>query len=65
MLHAFCPGVDMVEEADGIQTGLLAINRFQPDILLLDVEMDDDTGFDLMRQLADQPYQCASNCFSS
>jgi two-component system, LytTR family, response regulator len=57
MVQAFCPEIDMVEEADGVQTGLLAINRFQPDMVLLDVEMDDGTGFDLMRQVTDPLFQ--------
>jgi two-component system, LytTR family, response regulator len=57
MLSAFCPEADIVEEADGVQTGLLAINRFKPDIVMLDVEMDDGTGFDLMRQITDPAFQ--------
>ncbi len=57
MLEAFCPEIDMLVEAGGVQTGLAAIHRFQPDIVLLDVEMDDGTGFDLMRQVANPSFQ--------
>ncbi len=49
LLTAFCPDVTTIEEATGVQDGLKKIKSFQPDILLLDVEMDDGTGFDLLK----------------
>lgn len=46
-----------IEEADGVQTGLRAIRDFAPDVVLLDIEMEDGTGFDLLRQLPSVPFQ--------
>ncbi|MBY0537157.1 MAG: LytTR family DNA-binding domain-containing protein [Chitinophagaceae bacterium] len=40
-----------VVEADGVETGLQAIAQFQPNIVLLDVEMNDGNGFDLLKKL--------------
>ena len=57
LLNAFCPEVTMVEEAEGVQTGLQKITKFQPDILLLDVEMEDGDGFDLMKQVSNPSFQ--------
>jgi two-component system, LytTR family, response regulator len=51
LLEAFCPEVEIIAEADGVKTGLEAIKSLKPDIVLLDVEMDDGTGFDLMKQV--------------
>lgn len=57
MLTAFCPEVRAIEIASDIAGGLAAIQRFQPDLLLLDVELDEGTGFDLLRQLPDPGFQ--------
>jgi two-component system, LytTR family, response regulator len=57
LLENYCPEVTVVEEADGVKSGLEKINRFQPDILLLDVEMDNGTGFDLMKQVVNPSFQ--------
>lgn len=47
------PG-DQIEEAEGVKSGLEMIASFDPDLVFLDIEMEDGTGFDLLRQL-DQP----------
>lgn len=57
LLQAFCPEVTAIEEADGVQSGLHKIKNFQPDIVLLDVEMDDGSGFDLMKQVPHPAFQ--------
>jgi two-component system, LytTR family, response regulator len=57
LLKEFCPSVTTIETAEGVQTGLQKIRIFQPDILILDVEMDDGTGFDLMKQVHDPSFQ--------
>jgi two-component system, LytTR family, response regulator len=46
-----------VEEAEGVQSGLAKIIEFKPEILFLDVEMDDGTGFDLLRQVNAPTFQ--------
>lgn len=57
LLQLFCPEITEVEEADGVQSGLATIRSFRPDILLLDVEMDDGSGFDLLNQLYNPDFQ--------
>lgn len=57
LLLKCCPEITTIVEADGVQNGLQSISSFQPDIVLLDVEMDDGTGFDLMRQLKNPSFQ--------
>lgn len=47
----------IIEEADGVISGIEKINSFQPDIVLLDVEMNDGTGFDLLKQLSNPSFQ--------
>jgi two-component system LytT family response regulator len=53
MVHEYCPEVTEVNEASGVKSGLDAIKNLSPDIVLLDVEMDDGTGMDLLSQLSE------------
>lgn len=57
LLENYCPGVTEIAEAGGVLSGLAAIHRFKPDTVLLDVEMEDGTGFDLMKQVEDPSFQ--------
>ncbi len=57
LLNAFCPEITVIEEADGVRNGLQKIKTFHPDIVLLDVEMDDGSGFDLMKQVSQPSFQ--------
>jgi two-component system LytT family response regulator len=57
MVTAWSKDLHPIEEADGVVTGLEKINSFVPDIVLLDVEMNDGTGFDLLKQLSNPSFQ--------
>lgn len=57
MLQSVTNDITAIEEADGVQSGLQAIKVFTPDIVLLDVEMDDGTAFDLLKQLNNPAFQ--------
>ncbi len=50
MARDYCPGLKVVAEADGVQSGLAAINKHKPDLVLLDIQLGDGTGFDLLDQ---------------
>ena len=50
-LREYCEGVDLVGEADGVSSGLQVIKQLNPDLIFLDIEMEDGTGFDLLNQL--------------
>lgn len=57
MVAAWSKGEHIIEEANGVVTGIEKINSFVPDIVLLDVEMNDGTGFDLLKQLINPSFQ--------
>lgn len=46
-----CPHVHIIGEATSVQTGVEAIKQYAPDLVFLDVEMGDGTGFDLLKKL--------------
>ena len=44
------PQISLVGEADGLDSGLEAIENLKPELLLLDVQMDDGNAFDLLKK---------------
>jgi two-component system LytT family response regulator len=56
-LEDYCPDVRVIGEADGVSTGIEAIRKSKPDLIFLDIQMDDGTGFDLLRQMSGQQFQ--------
>ncbi|MBP6023795.1 LytR/AlgR family response regulator transcription factor [Ferruginibacter sp.] len=57
MIASISADAYIVEEAEGVETGLQKINIFQPDVIFLDVEMNDGTGFDLMNRVSNPAFQ--------
>lgn len=52
MLEMNCPDdVRVVGHATGVVSGIAAIKELQPDLVLLDIQMKDGTGFDLLHRL--------------
>lgn len=50
-LNKYCGDVILLEKCDAIKPALEAIDRHQPDIVFLDIEMPYGTGFDLLDQV--------------
>lgn len=48
ILSAYASDCEVVAEADGVKSALEVLKKNKPDLLLLDVEMQDGTGFDLL-----------------
>ena len=57
LVTAFCPEITHLQTANGVKTGVDKIRQFQPDILFLDVELDDGTGFDILNQIPPPQFQ--------
>ena len=52
MLQASCPDVQLIGTADNVSTGIEAIGRLKPDLILLDIKLGDGSGFDILSQLS-------------
>jgi two-component system, LytTR family, response regulator len=50
MVEEECSNVKLLKSADGVKSGLKAIDEQNPDLVLLDIQMDDGTGFDLLKK---------------
>jgi len=53
MLEKYCPQVDIVAEAEGYRQGMELIRKFEPDLVFLDIQMPDGSGFRLLEELQD------------
>jgi len=51
MLNSLCPDVKILSEAGSVAEGVAAIKNLHPDLIFLDIKMDDGTGFDLLKQM--------------
>lgn len=49
--------ITVIAEADSVKSGLIQINKHQPDVIFLDIEMKDGTGFDLLQQISIEKYK--------
>ncbi|MFC4097594.1 LytR/AlgR family response regulator transcription factor [Euzebyella saccharophila] len=56
-LAKYCPQVELLGEADSIQTGLELVQSQEPDLVFLDVEMPFGNAFDLLEQLPDRTFE--------
>ncbi len=59
-LEAF-PQIRVIAEANSVAEAIRAINTQMPDLIFLDIEMPEQSGFELIRQL--QPEQCPAIVF--
>lgn len=48
LLNIYASDMQVVAEAEGVREGLDCIRQHKPDLVMLDVEMKDGTGFDLL-----------------
>lgn len=57
LLSIYAPDCEVVAEADGVKAGIELLKSNKPDLLLLDVEMKDGTGFDLLSIYGDLDFK--------
>ena len=51
LLNEYCPSVKVIGDAGSVDEALVAITKLKPQLLFLDVEMPDGSGFDLLRKI--------------
>jgi two-component system LytT family response regulator len=51
LIEKHCPQLSVIAEADGVKTGVTAIRKYQPDLIFLDIKLDDGNGFDILEKI--------------
>ena len=57
--------IEIVGEADSVASGLTLINEVKPDLVFLDIEMSDGTGFSLLEKLQNVEFKLVFTTSSS
>ncbi|RZJ64182.1 MAG: response regulator transcription factor [Flavobacterium sp.] len=52
LLERYAPDIEILGEADSVESGIAAIDKFKPQVVFLDIQLADGTGFDILEQLA-------------
>lgn len=51
MVTSYCEGIEVVATCQNVNEAIEAINTLKPDVVFLDVQMQGETGFDLLSKL--------------
>ena len=57
MLESFDLKLDIYTDGENVQSGIEAIERIQPDIVLLDIQMPDGNGFDVLKSMSTKSFE--------
>jgi len=57
ILEEKMPNVHIVGEASGVAEAIVLLEKTKPDLVLLDIELKDGTGFDLLNRCTESPFQ--------
>jgi len=56
MLKAYCPNINVIGQANSVETGYHLIQNLNPEVVFLDIKMPDGTGFDLLKRFKNLPF---------
>jgi two-component system LytT family response regulator len=57
MLSKYCPGVEVLAECANAKIAIQAIEKFQPDLIFLDIEMPGMNGFEMLENCKDRNFE--------
>src|SRR5579863_1207713 len=57
LLETYCPEIDIMGTADGVETGVHLIQNCSPHLIFLDIEMTRGNAFDLLNRLQPVNFQ--------
>ena len=57
LLELYCPEVKVAGQAKGLHQGISLIHQYHPNLVFLDIELQEDNGFELLDQLPEIDFQ--------
>ncbi|MEI9809630.1 MAG: response regulator [Bacteroidota bacterium] len=57
MLQQHAPAISAIYQADTVKQALRLVREHQPQIVFLDIQMQGETGFDLLQQSGDYTFE--------
>lgn len=53
LLELYAPDINIIGEADSVKSGVEIVNKLNPQVVFLDIQMNDGTGFDMLEKLSE------------
>lgn len=53
----YCPEIEVIGEADGVVNGAKEVRNSKPDLVFLDIQMNDGSGFDLLEVVGEPDFK--------
>lgn len=57
MIESFDMDIEAIPKGENVKSGIEAINEIKPDLVFLDIQMPDGTGFDLLKSLPEKNFE--------
>ncbi len=57
MIESFDMDIEAIPKGENVKSGIEAIKEIQPDLVFLDIQMPDGTGFDLLKALPEKNFE--------
>ena len=57
LLKEYCPEIEVIGSADNVSSGITTVKNCKPELVFLDVELHDGTGFDVLKGLSFTGFQ--------
>ncbi len=57
LLREYCPDIEVITTCSNVPDGVLAINKHQPQVVFLDIEMPEYSGFELLDFIKDVTFE--------
>lgn len=57
MIESFDMGIEAIPKGENVKSGLEAIREIKPDLVFLDIQMPDGTGFDLLKAVPEKNFE--------
>ena len=54
LLAMFAPQIEIIGEADTVETGVAIIEKVKPQLIFLDIQLTDGTGFDILEKITEK-----------
>lgn len=51
LLERFAPNIKIIGEADSVESGCQILDAIMPQVVFLDIQLNDGTGFDILEKL--------------
>lgn len=61
LLALYAPDIAIAGEADSVKAGIAAIEAHTPDVIFMDIQLGDGTGFDILEQFAQKHGKLSSH----